>query len=312
MTSERGLTTISEVGSGQVGIFNPDAQLDMAIMAAKALGRVISQKKKPVIINGEQYLEFEDWQTLGQFDGVSVRTGDAELVEIDGIKGAKAKAYLVNNKTGEIIGGAEAYCMRDEEKWGIRPKYEYHDNKRVNVGNELVPWFQLASMAQTRAGSKALRNKEAWIAVLAGYKPTPAEEMTGNETPTAEHWCKEHNTAFFMRGKMKSFAHPIGDTGEWCHEHKEDPAKKSGQEATDAWLDDPPQAKSVSVGDIPKDSLEIQRDDMFNYIAEKKGWKNTKTARSWIVNACKIEDKRIDTEPQKVLQEVKELNDWKD
>jgi hypothetical protein len=121
--------------------------------------------------------------------------------------------------------------MRDEEKWGTRPKYDYQDNVRVKVADEPVPWFQLASMAQTRAGSKALRNKEAWIAVLAGYKPTPAEEMTGNETsaqpPTTEHWCKEHNTAFFMRGKMKSYAHPIGDTGEWCHEHKEKAAPKS-------------------------------------------------------------------------------------
>lgn len=37
------------------------------------------------------------------------------------------------------------------------------------------------------------------------------------------HWCDKHNTAFFMGGKMKSFAHPIKDangkdTGEWCHE----------------------------------------------------------------------------------------------
>jgi len=33
-------------------------------------------------------------------------------------------------------------------------------------------------MAQTRAGAKALRNVLAWVAVLAGYKPTPAEEIT--------------------------------------------------------------------------------------------------------------------------------------
>ncbi len=55
-------------------------------------------------------------------------------------------------------------------------------------------------------------------------------EATTNHNPkvepkqtaeTKEHWCKEHNTAFFMRGKMKSYAHPIGDTGEWCHEHKD-------------------------------------------------------------------------------------------
>jgi hypothetical protein len=47
------------------------------------------------------------------------------------------------------------------------------------VGEVLVPWFQLASMAQTRAGAKALRNAFAWVVVLAGYQPTPAEEMDG-------------------------------------------------------------------------------------------------------------------------------------
>jgi len=32
-------------------------------------------------------------------------------------------------------------------------------------------------MAQTRAGAKALRNVLAWVVVLAGYRPTPAEEL---------------------------------------------------------------------------------------------------------------------------------------
>jgi len=223
------LTTI--IG-GQVGVFDPEAQLEMAVRAAKALATVIAQKKKPVIINGEQYLEFEDWQTLGQFDGVVVRTGDAEPVEINGVQGAKAKAYLHNKHTGELIGGAEAYCMRDEEKWGTRPKYEWQgegsNRKRVKVGEEIVPWFQLASMAQTRAGSKALRNKEAWIAVLAGYKPTPAEEMTENTVSEAvkerrtvdksEHYCPIHDTNFFKKGRMKGFAHPIEGTDQWCNE----------------------------------------------------------------------------------------------
>ena len=255
MVTETGMT-MSEFKGGEVGIFNPEAQLDMAIRASKALARVVAGKKKPVIINGEQYLEFEDWQTLGQFDGVSVKTGDAEMVEIDGVKGAKAKAYLINNRTGEIIGGAEAYCMRDEEKWGTRPKYEWQGEgdarHRVKVGDEVVPWFQLASMAQTRAGSKALRNKEAWIAVLAGYRPTPAEEMTdGTVSPAVQerrtvdddkHWCAEHNTAFFKKGKMASYAHPLKNANgepvidekgkqEWCHEPSEvkgEPSKYTG------------------------------------------------------------------------------------
>jgi hypothetical protein len=229
---------------------SPEAQLADALTAAKALNTVISQKKKPVMMNGEQYLEFEDWQTVGQFYGYSVKTGEPEPVEIDGVKGAKAKAYLINFRTGEIVGGAEAYCMRDEPKWNTRAKYDYIDNKRVKVGEEPVPWFQLASMAQTRAGAKAFRNRLAWVVVLAGYKPTPAEEiqdMAHNEPqPGGEHWCEEHNAAFFMRGKMKSYAHPIGDTGEWCHEHTDKPAETTKQASEPAkygfieaaWLDE--------------------------------------------------------------------------
>jgi hypothetical protein len=227
----------------------PDIVLSNAIIAAKALKDVVSKKIKPVIMNGEQYLEFEDWQTCGQFYGYTVRTGDAVPVEVDGVKGAKAHADLVDVKTGLVIGGAEAYCMRDEEKWNTRSKYEWQgekDNrKRVKIGDEPVPWFQLASMAQTRAGAKAFRNRLAWVVVLAGYRPTPAEEIAdnaeeqGKQPPTpfvatqdgqgtaqkdkqVEHYCATHQCNFFKTEKMRSYAHPIKvngkENGKWCNE----------------------------------------------------------------------------------------------
>ena len=37
----------------------------------------------------------------------------------------------------------------------------------------------------------------------------------------SSHYCKVHDTAFFKRGAMKGYAHPIGDTGEWCNEPEE-------------------------------------------------------------------------------------------
>ena len=242
---------------GEVGIIlPPEIVLENARIAAKALGDVLSKKKKPVIMNGEQYLEFEDWQTCGQFYGYTVKTGDAILVEVDGVKGAKAHADLIDLKTGMYLGGAEAYCMRDEEHWNTRSKYEWQGEgdkrKRVKVGDEVVPWFQLASMAQTRAGAKALRNRLAWVVVLAGYKATPAEEMTEGTVSEAvkerrtadksEHYCQKHGVNFFKKGKMQSFAHPVldaegkqtyDDKGKpvWCHEHKEEPKKAGGEYA---------------------------------------------------------------------------------
>lgn len=150
---------IMTIGSKELSIIrNTKDVLDEARDAATNLQNVISKKHKPVKFNGEQYLEFEDWQTAGQFYGYTVRTGDAVSIEIDGVKGAKAKADLLD-KEGRIVGGAESFCMRDEANWRSKP------------------WFQLASMAQTRAGSKAFRNRLAWFVVLAGFKATPAEEM---------------------------------------------------------------------------------------------------------------------------------------
>jgi len=59
-------------------------------------------------------------------------------------------------------------------------------------------------------------------------KKEPAQKQ-GNKPDKTEHWCSDHNTEFFMRGKMKSYAHPIeGSTDAdgkqvWCYEHKTSP-----------------------------------------------------------------------------------------
>lgn len=148
----------------------PQTVLSEAHQAAKALQDVVSKKARKVMFNGEQYLEFEDLQTLGRFYGVTAgQEGDSEFCNIGGADGAKAKAVAMRG--GQIISRATAYCMRDEPNWKVKP------------------WFQLASMAQTRANAKVLRNVLAWVVVLAGYKATPAEEMDGlaSVSPAATH-----------------------------------------------------------------------------------------------------------------------------
>ena len=116
------------------------------------------------MINGEQYLEFEDWQTLGRFYGATVgvewtkplreeidEKGNTKLIGYE----AKAIVYI----KGEIVSSAEAMCLFTERNWKGKDE------------------FTLRSMAQTRASAKALRNVLAWVAVLGGFKPTPLEEM---------------------------------------------------------------------------------------------------------------------------------------
>lgn len=139
---------------------SPEDLLLAAKSAAEALERVImSNDRPPVMFNGRRHLEYPHWQTIGKFYHASVRTLDAEPVEIGGVRGFKAKAIVIDENTGLTIGGAEAYCMSDERNWSGKPL------------------FQLASMAQTRAGAKALSNKFRYVAIVAGYEPTPSEEM---------------------------------------------------------------------------------------------------------------------------------------
>ena len=284
------------VQHAEVGIFtSPEIVLENAQTAARALVSVISLKKKPVILNGEQYLEFEDWQTVGQFYGFTVKTGDAVPVEIDGVKGAKAQADLIDLKTGMYLGGAEAYCMRDEEHWNTRPKYEWQDQgdgkdrKRVKVGDEVVPWFQLASMAQTRAGAKAFRNRLAWVVVLAGYRATPAEEMTGNEVRTdtqdrTEHWCKEHNVKFFKGGKMKNYGHKINETGKWCWEGQSQPnVKQAEKDIAELWEGGEPSPEAPEPPTEAGEVVEGSVIDMDKIAAHMKAAKFTPlSCVSWI------------------------------
>lgn len=138
----------------------PAAVLAEAQKAAAALHDVIKRKPRPVTIGGETYLEFEDWATVGRFYGITAGLEhEPEYVEVGGAKGFKATAVALRH--GEIISRATAYCLDDEDRWAKAPIY------------------QVASMAQTRACAKVLRTVLSWVAVLAGYKPTPAEEMDG-------------------------------------------------------------------------------------------------------------------------------------
>ena len=198
----------------------PEAVIAEAQAAAAALKDVLSRKPKPVMMGGEQYLEFEDWQTLGRFYAVTAgEESEPEYVTFPSPGGFKDisgfKATSVALRNGEVISRATAFCMNDEEKWSSRTKYVYayvkksggtsvedpgfdeltwEDNPfkegkkrpvkvREEAGVETVPLYQLASMAQTRANAKVLRNVLSWVAVLAGYKPTPAEELQDKTDP---------------------------------------------------------------------------------------------------------------------------------
>lgn len=137
----------------------PTVVLEEARKAASALKEVISNKAKKVMFNGEQYIEAEDWQTIGKFYNVAAKIEWTKYVEFGSAKGWEARAVVIHIPTGNEVSAAEAMCLTDEKNWGYKP---------LN---------QLRSMAQTRATSKALSTVLKWVVVMAGYRATPAEEM---------------------------------------------------------------------------------------------------------------------------------------
>jgi len=166
MHEEVPVTALIPVQPGALAVqYPPDVVLAEATKAAKALADVIETKPNKCVIRGKTYLQYEDWQTLGRFYGVTAKARSTSYVEFgegyDQVRGFEATADALLVSTNQVISSAEAMCLNDEEKW------------------ESSPFFQLRSMAQTRACAKALRNVLAWVVVLAGYNPTPAEEMDG-------------------------------------------------------------------------------------------------------------------------------------
>lgn len=189
----------------------PSGIVNEGIAMAKTLQTIVMQRKGGLVVNGKRYLQYEDWQTLARFFGLTVKTGNVEVVEINGRKGVKAKAEVLNS-VGALVGSAEAFCMDDEKKWTSKP------------------FFQKASMAQTRAGAKALRNLLGWVAVLGGFAGTPAEEIDGEEEhkvkkytykdPNAKASDKQTGAIYAIAGKvniskdiMKAYIKKVYDIG---------------------------------------------------------------------------------------------------
>lgn len=186
----------------------PDSILEEATVAANALMNVVKKAGLAHNFGGKKdHLEFEAWQTLAKFYGESVHCVEVRFVQYGSAQGFEAISE-VRDRCGTLVSRAEAMCLNDEDKWKSKPKYGYvyickdgtkslddpgkdqiiWENKRpkkerIKIGDEPVPLFQLRSMAQTRSNAKALKNRFAWIVVLAGYSATPAEEMIHHDDP---------------------------------------------------------------------------------------------------------------------------------
>uniref|UniRef100_A0A6M3JK32 Uncharacterized protein n=1 Tax=viral metagenome TaxID=1070528 RepID=A0A6M3JK32_9ZZZZ len=204
----------------------PQMVVEAATEQARLLMDIVEKTKCYQEISGKKYLQVEAWETIGAFNRTHAETESIEPMMRDTTTiGYQARVQLW--KDGVVVGGAVMPCYFTENCC----KGKDGDAKHKAC----------MSAAQTFATSKAYRMNFSYVAILAGYQPLPAEEVTDDMRTAvvvnkAEHYCKLHDTPFFMKGKMKAYAHPIKDekgepTGEWCHEHKAKPKDEIGAQA---------------------------------------------------------------------------------
>lgn len=157
---ELALREVAQPG-GVFAVREPAEMVAQAAAVANVLKDIVAKAGLVKRIGTKDYMLVEAWTTLGTLVGCTARTEWSRQIE-----GGWEAAVEVVNANGLVIGRAEASCLRSERNWKDRDDYA------------------LRSMAQTRAMGKALRMPLGWIAVLAGYEATPAEEMpTGGDKP---------------------------------------------------------------------------------------------------------------------------------
>ena len=152
----------SSVALGTLQASNAAALVSGAAELAGQLAIIINKQNLATVIKGKRFVNVEGWTTLATMLGVTAR--EVCTVEQEGIYIATVE--LVRMSDGACISRASAECGSPDELdkygkpiWSNRPRYARR------------------SMAQTRATGKACRLAFSWIMSLAGYEPTPAEEM---------------------------------------------------------------------------------------------------------------------------------------
>jgi hypothetical protein len=156
--------------SNEVAVYEaplPQEVVRYAGGVAEELARVVKQRGLSKVIQGKDYLTAEAWGAAGEMMDLSVKLDEPQpFTDLTGKRGYSCRASLYR-PDGRELSSAVAICTRSERRWSSADDYA------------------LYSMAQTRAIGKAYRSRLSFIAVLAGYEPTPAEEMPMDAGVTA-------------------------------------------------------------------------------------------------------------------------------
>jgi len=189
---------------------------------AEVLMDIVQSRNLYEKIGGDEkiYITAPAWQLIGAMYGCEVHTDFAKVIQNDAGEdiGVEVKVSLI--RQGREVGSATSRCGIDEFVCS-RAK-----------GSQKIRFAESAAL--TWAASKAIKLNYSFVAVLAGYQPTPAEEMPREERPTAQKaptkttaktppkkgaQCPIHDEPFFERTRSdgsKFYSHKYG-TG-WCNQ----------------------------------------------------------------------------------------------
>jgi len=133
----------------------------------------------------------------------------------DGQVFAFAEVKLFIKQKGDWTGPIPGYggsMLVEKEKAGL---YANDEGYKMAITDALSTSMKMLGVAG-----------DVYAGLWDGAKYTDTREES---KATEGHWCAIHKTPFFMRGKMKAYAHPIKDesgiTSGWCNEEQPPEAK---------------------------------------------------------------------------------------
>ena len=151
-------------------------KLKLATDIADHLKDILKKQGLTVSLNKQDqdatYVTAEGWNTLGTILGTYARTEIVEPVDF-------TKAKIAYRARVSIMQGEN--CLATAEAIADSNGFQKQEH-------------QIYSMAQTRAMGKAYRMAFSWIIKLAGYEPTPAEEMISEEKQKRKAEAKAKNS----------------------------------------------------------------------------------------------------------------------
>lgn len=261
----------------------PAVVIEQATEWADHLMQIVEDKELYQVIGKKKYLLAEAWQIVTTFGGAhAVPESVSPMKDADGeVIGYEAKVNLL--KGGEIVGAGIMSCGFEE--------FPCRGKKGIAKHRAAM------SAAETWATAKAARLNYSWVVVLAGYEATPADEMRdsdGSSEPQVQlqqrpdrpvgPLCDEHRVAYFKRGKMTGYAHPLEDGTGWHNMPDEDDAPTPQPEVA--------RERVPSASGMTPDQMNVPDDlsgEGFQAMAKRVGWDRDQvahylggTAAEWI------------------------------